>query len=135
MNQPLVFEKGDDSCFSTVCSVASKNGKQLELAGLKSLHNSTAFTQNSTMNSGPIKTLQYIIPFVFGLIFFLIGSIATIWGVKTFLSAQATEEWPQVEGKVTASEVTRKRIRGGGKGIKQRKTNYTAEISYDYVID
>ena len=70
-----------------------------------------------------------------GSLFFLIGSIATIWGVKTFLSAQATEEWPQVEGKVTASEVTRKRTRGGGKGIKQRKTNYTAEISYDYVID
>ncbi len=86
------------------------------------------------------KLLQNIF-LVFGVVFFLVGSAVSFWGFKAVAEANATEKWPQVEGKVTASETTSKRTRsrsgGTSKTSRKRKnsTSYRAGISYDYAVE
>lgn len=59
-------------------------------------------------------------------IFFCLGSGLTIWGVKSFLAARNSTNWPTVMGVVKSSNLARKDGHGSG---------YRADILYEYTVN
>ena len=70
--------------------------------------------------------------FVIGIIFTIAGGALTYF--KTYPDYKLAKEstaWPQVEGVILSSEVTKRRVRRK----KRRRTEYSPEISYSYEIN
>jgi hypothetical protein len=64
------------------------------------------------------------------------GSVATIFGVREVLEANASKDWPTTEGKIIDSSVEyEKRPRKPGESGPSKKKDYRAKISYEYWVD
>ncbi len=64
---------------------------------------------------------------IFSSIFILIGGAVLFFGVKSLVTAKASETWPTVQGKVVSSSVDSKQGDKGG-------TTYHAEVLYEYTV-
>lgn len=65
---------------------------------------------------------------IFSSVFILIGGAVLFAGIKSLVSAKASESWPTVQGKVVSSQVDSKRSDKGG-------TTYHAEVLYEYLVE
>lgn len=64
------------------------------------------------------------------------GTVATFFGVREVLEANASKDWPTTQGKIIESSVeyeTRRR-KPGESGLSKKK-DYRAKISYEYQVD
>ena len=65
---------------------------------------------------------------IFSSIFILVGGAILFFGVKSLISAKASESWPTTKGKIVSSSVDSKRSDNNG-------TTYHAEVLYEYGVD
>ena len=59
-------------------------------------------------------------------IFLLVGGVILFFGVKSLISAKASESWPTVRGKIISSSVESNSGKNG--------TTYHAEVRYEYNV-
>lgn len=64
---------------------------------------------------------------LFGVVFVVLGVFALSKGLRDLRLAQASPEWPQVQGVIEQSQVAESKTKG--------KTNYYADIRYRYDVE
>lgn len=64
------------------------------------------------------------------------GTVATFFGVREVLEANASKDWPTTQGKIIESSVEyeNRRRKPGESGLSKKK-DYRAKISYEYWVD
>ena len=75
-----------------------------------------------------VRRANPVVTLLFGIIFIIGGFFALKYGKKSIEKAQASENWPTVQGVVEKSDVVRSTDSDGD-------TTYRAEIIYDYVVN
>ena len=76
--------------------------------------------------------IKFFFSRIFPLIFVVVGAGVGFFGIRGFIRARASVDWPTVQGKVVASSVERQRSSSSNGGS---STTYHAEILYEFSVE
>jgi hypothetical protein len=68
---------------------------------------------------------------IFPLIFIVVGAGTAFFGIRGLIRANASDDWPSIQGKVVESSVERH----SSSGNKGNRSTYHAEILYEFEVD